>query len=139
MKDDFSVAELLTKPIQDGIDTVNAGHKLTFGELCEALQLDPKSYFRHSDLSYVDFSDSNLKGFDFTGSDLKGTFGVNVSSDSTTVIIGCDTAESLFSARHRRDKFFKSKYNEKEYQLFKKNEWSDLIISAATYLGVHLI
>jgi hypothetical protein len=138
MKDELSVFELLTKTVQDAIDTVNAGHKLTFRELCDALQLDPKNDFRHSDLSYVDFSDSNLKGFDFTGSDLKGAFGINVTLDSTTVLLGCDTAESLFSAQRRREEFFKSQDNEREYQLFKKNEWSNLILSAAAHLGVHI-
>jgi uncharacterized protein YjbI with pentapeptide repeats len=71
MKDNVSISDVLSEIVQDAIDTVNASHKLTFRELCDALELDPKSDFKHCDLSYVDFSHSDLKGFDFTGSDLR--------------------------------------------------------------------
>jgi hypothetical protein len=137
MKDHTSIFELLGNTIQNAIDTVNADSNLKLRELCDALQLDPKNDFKHCDLSDVDFSNSDLRGFNFTGSDLSGSFGINVLIDKTTVLIGCDTAGSLFSSRRRREEFFKSQDNEREYQLFKENEWSNTIISAGAYLGVN--
>lgn len=70
-------------------------------------ELDPKSDFRHLDLSFADFSDCDLREFDFTGSDLRGAYGTNVKwAIGAPILKDADTTSSLFAHDLSQHEFF---------------------------------
>jgi hypothetical protein len=70
-------------------------------------KLDPKTDFRHLDLSFADFSDCDLREFDFTGSDLRGAYGTNVKwSIGAPILKGADTSNSLFAHELSQHQYF---------------------------------
>jgi hypothetical protein len=106
LKTKTTIGESIALSIIDLATEFVYSEETNFVAQAEFLNLDPTSDFRYADLSCVDFSYSNICGFDFTGSDLRGATGVNVEWDNTTILKYANTADSLFSHRLSRDRFF---------------------------------
>jgi hypothetical protein len=100
------------------------------------LHLDPKRDFRFADLSGIDFSNSNIKGFDFTGADLRGATGINVQWDSTTILKGADTSDSLFAYKLSLDQFLaQNPASAKQVNRLSKAYWPNAILGVEKLLS----
>lgn len=109
MKSDQSLEERLAESnITDAYQAI-AGSDGGFEQLVELLQLDKSNDFVFSNLSCVDFSNSDLRGFDFTGANLRGSFGVNIQLDETTIFDEASVEGSCFATYLRETALFGSR------------------------------
>lgn len=96
MKNDTSVADLLSVFNIPSMFDIVAKSSGNFQNLVELLELDKLNDFRFSNLNGVDFSNVDLRGFDFQGADLRNSYGVDVLIDTTTNLEGADLQGSIF-------------------------------------------
>jgi hypothetical protein len=107
LKNDITISEVIPTSTVELASSFLSFESTNFLEQVTFLGLNPKSDFQFADLTYVDFSNSNLHGFDFTGADLRGSTGFNVQWDETTNFKDAETGSSLFSYRLTLSKFLK--------------------------------
>ncbi|MBR1200019.1 pentapeptide repeat-containing protein [Bradyrhizobium sp. AUGA SZCCT0158] len=135
MKTDESLEERISAATLELAARFLSVEETNFHEQIKFLGLNPKTDFRHADLSYMDFSHSDLRGFDFTGADLRGTIGVNVRWDSTTKLFDAETADSLFAYAIQRQDYFRSNVEQAErVERLATDYWANTIITIATML-----
>jgi len=128
MKDSAFFADQLSPAVIMTIKCISASQTENFNDLAALCGLNPKTDFRFSNLSGVDFSGCDLLKFDFTGSDLRGCFGSNVTFDATTILQNATTENSIFSYSIIEEKYFKRNPDmEKRYNRINSDHWANTI------------
>lgn len=107
-----------------------------FVNLAKLSEADPKTDFRHLNLSFVDFSNCDLSDFDFTGADLRGAYGTNVKwVIGSPILDKADTSDSLFSHALSQHQYFSDHPDDLEMtQRLSGDYWANTVLQVERLL-----
>jgi uncharacterized protein YjbI with pentapeptide repeats len=107
MSSDFYLSDDLSNEYLARFQEIIACNSDNFIDLVKVSKLDLKLDFQGVDLSYVNFSDCDLRNYDFTGADLRGAFGINIVVDETTNFKDANVDSSCFAHRVKNLRVFR--------------------------------
>src|SRR4051794_17717534 len=88
----------MTEKHRATIRSIRHSEQKDFMTLARIAGLNPKSDFRHANLSGIDFGSADLKGFDFTGADLRGA-DLRYASIDGAIFTDTDTVGTLWPGK----------------------------------------
>lgn len=130
MKIERTLQSELPQEILDVVNRYLSDCPRTFSERVEYLGLNPALDLKHADLSFENFTNSDIRGYNFTGSNLGGVTGSNVTWDESTILNGADVSDSIF-AYELAKRAFVQEHPELNARIARlKNEyWANTIIA----------